>query len=1072
VDDVAPVLLSATTGDADGDGRIDRVALRFSENVEHATEASPASFTVTGYTVTSATAANGPEVSLVLDEGPAADTAAQPAVNYTPDGQEDIRDPAGNFAPAATIAAATDGARPTLLSAETRDADDDGRLDGLATTWSEPLVHADDSAAPFPISTSGFAVTRVQAASGSSLAIDLAEPSAHDTGSAPSVSYGGTIDPIRDASGLEPALKTYAGLTIDTLPPRLAATSTADTDFDGRIDAVELTWSETVTGATSAAPFTVSGRTVAANVSLNGAITRIPFTEIGSGYDGDATAAASYDASTGDLHDIAEGPGDTTAAAPGVNAETAADKAPPIIVAAKTADLSTPGGGNAPNGTIDAMLVTFSEPISNTVDSASPFSLNVAGRSEVEVEGDIGPSDTTLYVRVNEGATPDGGETPNVSVVAAGSAADRIKDRAADPNEAHVMTFTGATDEVRPVLVSAQLGERGSSGGCTKDAVSGIDGQVDCVLTTWSESVEHAADVTAPYSLLSSGWSIDAGGIGQLGPSTTLEIPLTVVAGANRDRAGTTVSYDGSEETPVVDDSAAANEALDGTKNADAACRDNGQEPNDVREAANPLLNSESPAFERKCAFDHDWFRVTSGTGGHLDLSTRPVPGVDIQVELVDDATGAVVTPSGSEVGGAGQVDRLTFTGLGNSVVYWAHVTADDTVTPQEGPYCVVFSNDPAKPGSCGPLAGQIVFTEVGFGADKFVEIKNDVEVPVELKDADATLVIGDSSPRECDLLMPTDNAEGIIDPDEHVVVTDSPGATAFGCDEISSLDPGGERLELKANGAIDLVTLDGVIASPVASEHSLQFVESTEDLDHFANDATATRWCRTFAAHSKGAAGDGCDEYRINEVLWRPTSSSATSDGRAFVELAGNIPALADSQLLGGWMLRGVDGLTGDGGDDLVLAADASPRANGTYVIADGVSGVTQVAPADQIWDALDLNTATWPDGTGSFAPRGIQLLLPTAGSSSPCTGSADAFGWTTTGLPFTSPQDDLRSCPGVEGQEYTNSTVGSSAARDNLSSAGDTTYNENHDTGNNRVDFCPQAAPNPAELNIRPGC
>ena len=45
-------------------------------------------------------------------------------------------------------------------------------------------------------------------------------------------------------------------------------------------------------------------------------------------------------------------------------------------------------------------------------------------------------------------------------------------------------------------------------------------------------------------------------------------------------------------------------------------------------------------------------------------------------------------------------------------------------------------------------------------------------------------------------------------------------------------------------------------------------------------------------------------------------------------------------------------------------------------------------------------------------------------------------------------------------------------SAARDNLSSAGDTTYNENNDTANNKIDFCPQAAPNPAALNIRPSC
>ena len=99
------------------------------------------------------------------------------------------------------------------------------------------------------------------------------------------------------------------------------------------------------------------------------------------------------------------------------------------------------------------------------------------------------------------------------------------------------MTFTGTADEVSPVLMSAQLGER-PGGACTKDAVSGIDGEVDCVLTTWSEEVQHAADASAPFSVSSSGWAIEAGGIGQLGPSTTLEIPLTSAAVKDRDRSG------------------------------------------------------------------------------------------------------------------------------------------------------------------------------------------------------------------------------------------------------------------------------------------------------------------------------------------------------------------------------------------------------------------------------------------------------------------------------------------------------------------------------------------------------
>jgi hypothetical protein len=384
-----------------------------------------------------------------------------------------------------------------------------------------------------------------------------------------------------------------------------------------------------------------------------------------------------------------------------------------------------------------------------------------------------------------------------------------------------------------------------------------------------------------------------------------------------------------------------------------------------------------------------------------------------------------------------------------------------------------VFSDDAADAAGCGPLAGQVVFTEVGFGNDKFVEIKNDFDVPVDMDGASAELVLGEgATQRSCTLVLPTGLGQSTIEPEEHVIIEENNSATTFGCDEIPSLAPGGERVKLEASGAIDVVDFTGVINSPVAAGHSLEFVPDPVIPDTDANNDVDTNWCRTFAADTKGTEGDGCDEFRINEVLWRPTNMAATSDGRAFVEIAGNIPALANSELLGGWVLRGVNGLTGDGTADFVLGATASPRSNGTYVIADGVSGATQVSQSDAIWDSLNLNSSLWPDGTGVSGPRGLQLLQPDPPSSPPCTGSADAFGWTITAQGFSVPLDNLRSCPGLEGQEYTTSTVGASAARDNLSSAADTSYNASNDTTNNKFDFCPQATPNPASLNIRPNC
>ena len=1070
-DALSPRVVSATTGDTDADGELDSVSVGFSEPVVHAQELSQGSFTAAPFTILSAEAASGSTVELKLQQSGSGDTGVRPPVTYAPDGQEDVRDGAGNFAAAATLPQATDGARPVLLAAATADVDDDGRLDRVATGWSEPLDHPDDNAAPFPVSLETFAVTRVHAAAGQTLDIDLAEPSAPDTGSAPDVTYAGGANPIRDISGLEPAQVTHSALTRDALPPRRVGTATADADSDGRIDTIDIEWSEQVTGSTASAPYAVAGRTLGANVSFNGVTTRVPFVEDGGQFDTDAMPDVSYDAGPGDLRDIAEGTGDTTEDAPSVATETPVDRAAPVLVGAKTADLSTPPSVLAPNGTIDAVLTTFSEPISHSPDGLGPFSLNVAGRNEADVEGDSGASDRTLYVRVTEAAAPDGGLTPNVSVQAVGPVADRVKDRAPVPNEALAMTFGGTTDEVSPVLMSAQLGER-PGGACTKDAVSGIDGEVDCVLTTWSEQVQHAADASAPFSVISSGWAIEGGGIGQLGPATTLEVPLTAAAVKDRDRSGTTVSYNGSADTPVVDAAGIPNEALNGTKAAEPACKDTGLEPNDARDVSNPELDTTSPSFQRKCAFDDDWYMVETDPTGYLELLTRPSTDVDLDFDLFDSG-GNLITPSEVvETGAAGQIDRRKYSGLAATTAYWVQITANETPAPREGPYCVVFSDDATVEAGCGPLVGQVVFTEVGFGNDKFVEIKNDFDVPVDMEGAGAKLILGEER-RECTLDMPTGLGQATIDPNEHLIVQENASATAFGCSQIPSLAPGGERVELSANGAIDVVDFAGIINSGVAAHHSLQFVENDLVEDADANNDVAKNWCRTYGADSKSAVGDGCDEYRINEVLWRPASTSGASDGRAFVEIAGNLPAKAGSELLGGWVVRGVNGRTGEGTADFTLSAGASPRSNGTYVIADGVSGATQVSTHDTIWDLLDLNSPQWPDndplGSG---PRGVQLLQPDPAPVPPCTNSADAFGWTTTGQGFTNPLDNLRSCPGIESQEYSTSTVGASATRDNLSGAGDTTYNANNDTANNKIDFCPQASPNPAALNIRPSC
>jgi hypothetical protein len=1067
-DGVAPVLLSAETTDADADGELDSVAVKFSESVVHAQEAAPGSFTAGTFAIMSAEAAAGDTVELQLQQSGTGDTGVRPAVSYTPDGTEDVRDAAGNFAPSGSVLQATDGARPVLLSAATADVDDDGTLDRVTTGWSEPLVHANDTASPFPLSAETFTVARVHAAAGQTLDVDLTEPAAPDTGSAPDLTYTGGPGPITDAAGLEPTKTAHSGLTRDALAPRRVSVATVDDDVDGKVDAIDIEWSETLTGPTGSAPFTVAGRTLGANVSFNGATTRVPFAEDPAQFDTGATPDVSYDAGVGDLRDIPEGTGDNADDAPTITAEPSVDKARPILIDAETADLEPFGD---PNGTIDAVRVRFSEPVTHSVDGLAPFSLNVAGRTEWQVDDNSG--DDTFAVHVNESSNPDGGDTPNVTVQAIDPPADRIRDEATVPNEALPMQFTGTADKVRPVLVSAELGERDATAACTTTADPGIDGFVDCARATWSENVQIARDDESPYSIVSDTWAIPSDpldpdrGIQQQALAKTLVVPFDPATEADRDRSGTSISYQGGS-LPVED--AAGQESLDSSVIADPACRDTGLEGNDDLDVGNPTLVTTSPSFQRKCAFDDDWYRVET-TADFLEIATRPAPDVDVDFELWTDSAEVTTGMSELETGAAGKVDRRTFTGLTPSTPYYLLVKSgvvDENADPQEGPYCVVFADAPDLDPGCGPLAGQIVFTEVGFGNDKFIEIKNDFDVPVDMAGAGAELVIGPvGDTRSCTLTMPGNTVNAVIDPNEHVLVEQSSSPTSFGCNLISSLASGGERVELRASGSIDVVDFAGIFDSSAAAQHSLEFVEA-EDPDADANNEVATRWCRTFAADTKGAAGDGCDEYRINEVLWRPPTPV---DGKAFVELAGNIPALPQSNLLGNWMLRGVNGLSGAGEDEIVLPVDASPRDNGMYVVADGLAGGgTLVANNPDLVDgALDLASPFWTDPSGAPGPRGLQLLTPDPSGtpSSPCVNSMDAFGWLmSTGVGFSgSGRFDLdRGCPTVEGNAYAYpaGTAGPSAARESQST----------DSGDNLSDFCPQTVPNPAEVNTRPGC
>ena len=161
-------------------------------------------------TILSAEAATGDTVELKLSAvGHREHRASGLRVGYTPDGHDDVRDPRATSPRPGSIAQAADGARPVLtLGRDTADIDNNGRLDRVATSWSEPLVHADDSAAPFPRLSSSSSRSRASTPRpGRRSTSTWPSPRAPDTGSAPDLTYDGRRrpDPRRRRARARPA---------------------------------------------------------------------------------------------------------------------------------------------------------------------------------------------------------------------------------------------------------------------------------------------------------------------------------------------------------------------------------------------------------------------------------------------------------------------------------------------------------------------------------------------------------------------------------------------------------------------------------------------------------------------------------------------------------------------------------------------------------------------------------------------------------------------------------------------------------------------------------------------------
>jgi len=137
-DAAPPVLLFASTVDANNNGFVDGVVLTFSESVVDATVFA-ADFTLTtpSYTITSIATGASPNdaiVTLVVAEAAAPDGASKPTVTYASSANR-LKDVAGNSMVGGSTVQASDGVIPILISASGLPVST-----SLTITFSEPVT--------------------------------------------------------------------------------------------------------------------------------------------------------------------------------------------------------------------------------------------------------------------------------------------------------------------------------------------------------------------------------------------------------------------------------------------------------------------------------------------------------------------------------------------------------------------------------------------------------------------------------------------------------------------------------------------------------------------------------------------------------------------------------------------------------------------------------------------------------------------------------------------------------------------------------------------------------------------
>jgi hypothetical protein len=400
-----PFPSSAITNDENADGVLDSVDVTFTGPIDNAGfDGYAANLSAVGSAaalpVTSVTYPTGSFSVLRFAFGPGFGTGERPQIRLQrPVGGGSTGLQTKELTPREVLPFSilpADTAKPRPIAAVYVDTNRDGHIDTVTVTYSEPIQHAKDNNATSAPSTGGYKVAGYEktasAVAGTpdhnapnettgttaTKTLPLTPKTTFDTGSlSVSLTYtpytsttptasctGAATAPCAptDAAG-NVATETYARAVTDGAAPFIVSRTTRDLDNDGKIDAIDVKFSEALsTPSVGLAGFAVAGHSLLSQFATAGDTIRLLVDELGDRTTGDTDAKPVVTYSGG----AADTQGNVTPA-DGASPPATVDGAGPAIMLA-CPSTAAPGNGICPAGTDGTkMFVKFSEPLSGAV---------------------------------------------------------------------------------------------------------------------------------------------------------------------------------------------------------------------------------------------------------------------------------------------------------------------------------------------------------------------------------------------------------------------------------------------------------------------------------------------------------------------------------------------------------------------------------------------------------------------------------------------------------------------------------------------------------------------------------